>query len=71
MANVKTVLGNDESFISGLYGPCEEWQITVGPKVDLIAAYLEDGDTVWLAIYHAGKITQRVNARYVECVVYG
>ena len=68
---VKTTLGNDGRFITGLYGPNEEWQIVVGPnKVDIIMAYSENDGAPWFAVYHAGEITQRVNAAFVECVAY-
>jgi len=68
---VETVLTNDERTISGLYGPNDEWQITTGGRqANKIVAYLEDGDTPWFAVYRNDKIIQRVNAAFVESVVY-
>ena len=67
---VKTVIGSDQSVISGIYGFEERWQVEVGDDVDKIEGYIEDGDTPWFAVYCNGKIKQRVNSLYVEAVCY-
>jgi len=66
------VIGNDERPILGIYGPEERWQITIGSHVGKIKGYIEDGDMPWFAIYDidSHKIIQRVNAAFVESVVY-
>lgn len=67
---VKTVIGNDKSIISGLYGPENRWYIEIGDHVEKIEGYIEDGNIPWFAIYRNGKIGRRVNSLFVETVVY-
>lgn len=67
---VKTVIGNDPQVIKGLWGPEERWNIEVGPRIDIIEAYIEDGNVPWFAIYKAGKIISRINSMFVETVIY-
>lgn len=67
---IKYCLGNDPGEITGIYGPEEKWQVAVGIHVDKIDAYVEDGNTVWFAIFKNGKIVQRINSNFVETVSY-
>jgi hypothetical protein len=64
------VLGNDEQTITGIYGPNEEWRIITNEEIKKIACYIEDGDTPWFAVYDEKGVCQRVNSRFVECVIY-
>jgi len=66
---VEIVIGNDPKTISGLYGENENWCVTLD-RADKIEAYIEDGNVPWFAVYKDNKITQRVNSRYVESVIY-
>jgi len=62
---------NDIRIIRGLYGPEEKWRIVAsGDFENRIEAYLEDDNTPWFAIFADGEITQRINSKYVEAVVY-
>ena len=70
MKSVKVCLANEERPISGLYGPNGEWQITVNDDFEPIVAYLEDDNSPWFAVFRKGQINQRINARWVEAVVY-
>jgi len=70
---VKHILVNDPREIFGIYSENEKWQIVINSNnVDKIKAYLESDCSVWLAIYRWGNDipNQRVNARYIESVVY-
>ncbi len=73
---VKYALSNDPKEIKALSGPEDRWFVELGgiALISKIEAYLEDGDTVWFAIYRndcpTGRIIQRINSRYVESVIY-
>ena len=65
------VITEDERQIKSIHLAKEG--IFIGGDVDAIVAYSENGEmslVVWFAIYSGGKITRRVNGKFVESVVY-
>lgn len=47
------------------------FKVSEGGAVNRIKPYLDDGETLWFALYNSdGQIAQRVNGRNVIAVVY-
>jgi len=68
--DIKYCIGNDPGEILGLYGPEVNWQIEVGGNVNKILAYIEADGSPWFLVYVDHKVSQRVNSRFIESVVY-
>lgn len=74
---MKTALGRDTRRIKGLFFPSSEnfepRIIVNGNDITKIEVYEEYGPGdfyPWFAVYNGDEITQRVNAVYVESVIY-